>query len=281
MNNHSTVGIDLVAMCVNDLVVQGAEPLFFLDYIATNKLNIDQALRVVEGIVKGCKLAGCSLVGGETAEMPGMYKKDDYDLAGFAIGAVEREKLLKSDKINDGDIVIGLESNGLHSNGFTLVRKIIQNLNLNYEDPSPFEKNCTLGLALLKPTRIYVKSCLKALRKDLIKGLAHITGGGLIENIPRILPKNKSVNLDTNKWNKKNVFSWIKKTSGITNIEMLRTFNCGIGMIAIVSPEKLNETIAIFENNGEKAIKIGYVIEDLNTPKVNFSNLDFEWNDLK
>ena len=280
MNYHGTVGIDLVAMCVNDLIVQGAKPLFFLDYIATNKLNVDQAVSVVEGIVKGCKLAECSLVGGETAEMPGMYKKDDYDLAGFAIGAVERKNLIKSEIINNGDIIIGLESDGLHSNGFSLVRKIIKNLNLNYEAPSPFRKNCTLGLSLLAPTRIYVKACLNALNKNLIKGLAHITGGGLIENIPRVLPNNKSVIIDAKSWKKQSVFSWIKNTSEIDNIEMLRTFNCGIGMIAIVSPENLSETISVFKEDGERPVCIGHVTENVNSPKVNFLNLDFKWNDL-
>jgi phosphoribosylformylglycinamidine cyclo-ligase len=257
-NDHSSVGTDLVAMCVNDLVVQGAEPLFFLDYFATAKLIPSRAEQVIRGIANGCKLAGCALIGGETAEMPGMYQGDDYDLAGFSVGAVERNNVLTGEKIVAGDFVLGLRSNGIHSNGFSLVRSVIDNLGLKYEDKAPFS-DYPLGATLLTPTRIYVKSCLSAHNAGLIKGLAHITGGGLIENIPRILPEGLSVQLDGRSWKISDVFKWLSRAGGIKPQEMARTFNCGIGMIAIIAPELLEEAIKIFSEAGETVYRIGLV----------------------
>tara|TARA_A100001037_G_scaffold167555_2_gene150642 strand:- start:749 stop:1699 length:951 start_codon:yes stop_codon:yes gene_type:complete len=275
-NDHSSVGTDLVAMCVNDLVVQGAEPLFFLDYFATGKLVPSRAEEVIIGIANGCKQAGCALIGGETAEMPGMYQGDDYDLAGFSVGAVERHNVLTGAKIAPGDFVLGLKSNGIHSNGFSLVRSIVDNLGLKYDDEAPFIKE-PLGATLLTPTRIYVKSCLSAHNAGLIKGLAHITGGGLIENIPRILPEGLSVQLDGGSWQIGDVFKWLSRAGEIKPEEMARTFNCGIGMIAIIAPELMEEAAEKFSEAGETVYKIGLVLNADHKEPVEIINWEEVW----
>ncbi len=258
---HDTVGIDLVAMCVNDLVVQGAEPLFFLDYFATGKLDPDQGAAIVEGIAAGCRDAGCALIGGETAEMPGMYSSGDYDLAGFAVGAAERGKLLPSGDIMEGDIILGLASSGVHSNGFSLVRKIVGISGLAWDAPAPFADGKTLGEALLTPTRIYVKQLLSVIRETgAIKALAHITGGGFPENIPRVLPKHLTAEIDLAAVKVPAVFSWLSKTGGVEANEMLRTFNCGVGMIAVVSVENAETVIAALEAQGESVVRLGRMI---------------------
>ncbi|MGO8102778.1 phosphoribosylformylglycinamidine cyclo-ligase [Rhizobium leguminosarum] len=258
---HDTVGIDLVAMCVNDLVVQGAEPLFFLDYFATGKLDPDQGAAIVGGIAAGCREAGCALIGGETAEMPGMYSSGDYDLAGFAVGAAERGKLLPSGDIAEGDVILGLASSGVHSNGFSLVRKIVELSGLDWDAPAPFAEDKKLGEALLEPTRIYVKPLLKAIRETgAIKALAHITGGGFPENIPRVLPKHLAAEIDLAAVKVPAVFSWLAKTGGVEAKEMLRTFNCGVGMIAVVAGEDVATVSAALEAEGEKVITLGRMI---------------------
>ncbi|MGO6972322.1 phosphoribosylformylglycinamidine cyclo-ligase [Rhizobium leguminosarum] len=258
---HDTVGIDLVAMCVNDLVVQGAEPLFFLDYFATGKLDPDQGAAIVGGIAAGCREAGCALIGGETAEMPGMYSSGDYDLAGFAVGAAERGKLLPSGDIAEGDVILGLASSGVHSNGFSLVRKIVELSGLDWDAPAPFAEDKKLGEALLEPTRIYVKPLLKAIRETgAIKALAHITGGGFPENIPRVLPKHLAAEIDLAAVKVPAVFSWLAKTGGVEAKEMLRTFNCGVGMIAVVAGEDVATVSAALEAEGETVITLGRMI---------------------
>ncbi|MCD2177695.1 phosphoribosylformylglycinamidine cyclo-ligase [Rhizobium sp. C1] len=258
---HDTVGIDLVAMCVNDLVVQGAEPLFFLDYFATGKLDPDQGAAIVKGIAEGCVMSGCALIGGETAEMPGMYSKGDYDLAGFAVGAAERGQLLPSEEVSEGDVILGLSSSGVHSNGFSLVRKIVEISGLAYDAPAPFAPEKKLGEALLTPTRIYVKPLLKAIRETgAIKALAHITGGGFPENIPRVLPKHLAAEIDLAAVKAPAVFSWLAKTGGVAPNEMLRTFNCGVGMIAVVSPDKADQVAAVLEAEGETVFRLGCMV---------------------
>ncbi|SOC86065.1 phosphoribosylformylglycinamidine cyclo-ligase [Ensifer adhaerens] len=258
---HDTVGIDLVAMCVNDLVVQGAEPLFFLDYFATGKLDPDQGAAIVKGIAEGCVMSGCALIGGETAEMPGMYSKGDYDLAGFAVGAAERGQLLPSEEVSEGDMILGLSSSGVHSNGFSLVRKIVEISGLSYDAPAPFAPEKKLGEALLTPTRIYVKPLLKAIRETgAIKALAHITGGGFPENIPRVLPKHLAAEIDLASVKAPAVFSWLAKTGGVAPNEMLRTFNCGVGMIAVVSPDKADQVAAVLEAEGETVFRLGCMV---------------------
>ena len=257
---HSTVGIDLVAMCVNDLVVQGAEPLLFLDYFATGHLEVETAREIIAGIADGCREAGCALVGGETAEMPGMYKEGDYDFAGFAVGAVERDKAITGATIVEGDIVLGLASTGVHSNGYSLVRRVVADLNLSYDDDAPFAPGTSLGEALMTPTRIYVKSCLAAIATGAVKGFAHITGGGLIENIPRVLPKGLGVTLDASTWPIPPVFAWLAREGGVPAEEMARTFNCGIGMVAIVAAEHEGQVGDALEAAGETVWRIGRVI---------------------
>ncbi|HUC62669.1 MAG TPA: phosphoribosylformylglycinamidine cyclo-ligase [Alphaproteobacteria bacterium] len=256
---HRGIGIDLVAMVVNDLVVQGAEPLLLLDYYATGRLDVAQAAQVIEGIAEGCALAGCALVGGETAEMPGMYGEGDYDLAGFAVGAVERGDLLTGAGVAAGDAVLGLASSGVHSNGFSLVRRIVSDLELPYEAPAPFDPETSLGAALLEPTRIYVKSCLAALRARKIQALAHITGGGLLENIPRVLPDGLGVRLDAKRWEMPPVFRWLARAAELPAAELARTFNCGIGMVAIAKPADVAEATRILEAAGERVYSIGRV----------------------
>ncbi|MBX5183945.1 phosphoribosylformylglycinamidine cyclo-ligase [Rhizobium sp. NZLR5] len=258
---HDTVGIDLVAMCVNDLVVQGAEPLFFLDYFATGKLDPDQGAAIVGGIAAGCRQAGCALIGGETAEMPGMYSSGDYDLAGFGVGAAERGKLLPSGDIAEGDVILGLASSGVHSNGFSLVRKIVELSGLDWDAPAPFADGKKLGEALLEPTRIYVKPLLTVIREtDAIKALAHITGGGFPENIPRVLPKHLAAEIDLAAVRVPKVFSWLAKTGGVEANEMLRTFNCGVGMIAVVAAENVAAVSAALEAEGETVVTLGRMI---------------------
>jgi phosphoribosylformylglycinamidine cyclo-ligase len=255
---HDTVGIDLVAMCVNDLVVQGAEPLFFLDYFATGKLDVTAATDVIAGIAEGCKQANCALIGGETAEMPGMYAKDDYDLAGFAVGAAERGTLLPSADVKAGDVLIGLASSGVHSNGFSLVRRILEANSLSFTDPAPFAEGKSIGEALLEPTRIYVRSTLKAIRETgAIKALAHITGGGFPENIPRVLPSDLAARLDLAKVTPPAVFGWLQKLGGVANTEMLRTFNCGIGMILVADADRADALMAVLKDAGEAPVVLG------------------------
>ena len=258
---HDTIGIDLVAMCVNDIIVQGAEPLFFLDYFATGKLDPDQGVAIVSGIAAGCRQAGCALIGGETAEMPGMYHGDDYDLAGFAVGAAERGELLPTDDIVEGDVLLGLASSGLHSNGFSLVRRIVAVSGLAYSDPAPFADGMTLGEALLEPTRIYVRPLLKAIRGTHgIKALAHITGGGFPDNIPRVLPKDFSAELDLDAIDVPPVFSWLATTGGVEPAEMMRTFNCGIGMVAVVAAGQAAQVAAVLQEAGETVTPIGRIV---------------------
>jgi len=258
---HDGIGIDLVAMSVNDLVVQGAEPLFFLDYFACGKLDPDATAAVVAGIAEGCRESGCALIGGETAEMPGLYKDGDYDLGGFAVGAAERGTLLPRPDIAAGDAVIGLASSGLHSNGFSLVRKIVEVSGVPLDAQAPFSPVMTLGGALLTPTRLYVKSCLRAIRESgAVKGLAHITGGGFTDNIPRVLPKHLGVGIDLARLPVLPVFKWLAKQGGIVELELLRTFNCGIGMIAIVRPDAVEQVTEILAANGETITVLGEVV---------------------
>lgn len=257
---HDTVGIDLVAMCVNDIVVQGAEPLFFLDYFATGKLDVAAARAVITGIAEGCQYAGCALAGGETAEMPGFYSPGEYDLAGFAVGAVERDRLLTGDSVRDGDILLGLSSSGVHSNGFSLVRKIVDRSGIALSASAPFDRSRSLADALLAPTRIYVKSCLSALRPPGIRGLAHITGGGLVENLPRVFPESLAAEIDARRWPMPAVFPWLKRTGGVAADEMARTFNLGIGMVAIVAPDHAQSVAKIFMESGESVYEIGRMI---------------------
>ncbi len=257
---HETIGIDLVAMSVNDLVVQGAEPLFFLDYFACGKLSPEVGAQVVKGVALGCREARCALIGGETAEMPGLYKAGDYDLAGFSVGAVERDAILPRG-VAAGDVVLGIASSGLHSNGYSLARKVVQKAGLRWEAPSPFAPGVTLGEAMLRPTRIYVRSCLAAIRETGgIKALAHITGGGFTENVPRVLPKGLGVSIDLGRVPVLPVFNWLAATGGIVESEMLRIFNCGIGMIAIVAPDKADEATRVLVSEGEAVTPLGEVI---------------------
>jgi phosphoribosylformylglycinamidine cyclo-ligase len=268
---HHTVGIDLVAMCVNDLVVQGAEPLFFLDYFATGKLDVDAAAAVIEGIAEGCRIAGCALIGGETAEMPGMYRHGDYDLAGFAVGAAERGELLPRRDIAAGDIILGLSSSGVHSNGFSLVRRIIEISGLGLEDRAPFAPESTLGSALLEPTRIYVKSVLSAIRQTgAIKAMAHITGGGFVDNIPRVLPRGLAAGIDLSAVVPLPVFRWLAASGGVSEREMLRTFNCGIGMVLVVDPGAAKAATQCLEELGEIVCLLGK-LEESAVGEVRFS----------
>ncbi len=258
---YGTIGIDLVAMCVNDLVVQGAEPLFFLDYYATGKLDPVAGAAIVKGIAQGCIEAGAALIGGETAEMPGLYTGADFDLAGFAIGAAERGKLLPRADVKAGDLVLGLRSSGLHSNGFSLVRKVVEHASLAWTDPAPFAPEKTLGEALLTPTRIYVKPVLRVLAAtNGVKALAHITGGGFRDNLPRVLPSNLGVEIDLLAIKVPKVFTWLAASGGIAEPEMLRTFNCGIGMVVIVDSGKVAEVLRAFRSAEEDAAAIGRVV---------------------
>jgi phosphoribosylformylglycinamidine cyclo-ligase len=266
---HATIGIDLVAMSVNDLVVQGAEPLFFLDYFACGKLDPAMGAAVVEGIAAGCRDAGCALIGGETAEMPGVYHGGDYDLAGFAVGAAERGELLPKADIGAGDVLIGLASSGVHSNGYSLVRKVVEKSGLTWNAPAPFATGVTLGEAMLAPTRIYVTSCLAAIRNTkAVKALCHITGGGFPDNIPRVLPDGCGARIDLAKVQALPVFKWLAREGGIAQNEMLRTFNCGIGMIAVTAAKDAETVRQSFEASGEKAAIIGEITASAAEPRV-------------
>jgi phosphoribosylformylglycinamidine cyclo-ligase len=274
---HDTIGIDLVAMSVNDLVVQGAEPLMFLDYFACGKLDPKLGAAVVKGVADGCKQANCALIGGETAEMPGVYHGNDYDLAGFAVGAVERNMILPRPDLRAGDVVLGLASSGVHSNGYSLVRKVVQKAKLKWSAPAPFDKKQKLGKAALAPTRIYVKSCLAAIRETkAVKALVHITGGGFPDNIPRVLPNGMGVRLDLARIPVLPIFKWLAKAGNIAEKEMLRTFNCGVGMILIVEPRAANAIAQILRREGEKVMILGEVIRIPNgKPQVSYvGNLD-------
>lgn len=274
-NKHDTVGIDLVAMCVNDILSQGAEPLFFLDYFACGKLDTEIARQVLSGICTGCELANSSLIGGETAEMPGMYSSGDYDLAGFSVGAVDKGRVLPMlDKIVPGDVVIGISSSGVHSNGFSLIRKLIEIKDLSLDSAAPFDESQTLGHALLTPTKIYVKALLPAIKKNLVKAAAHITGGGLTENIPRVLPATHGVVLDANKWTLPPVFNWIVAEGRLSSSELLKTFNCGLGMVLIVGEDKKDAVLNIIQSSGEEAAVIGSVkLIHEGEPQVEVQNL--------
>jgi phosphoribosylformylglycinamidine cyclo-ligase len=252
-----TIGVDLVAMCVNDLVCQGAEPLFFLDYFATGKLDVDQATRIITGIAAACAATGCALVGGETAEMPGMYHRGDFDLAGFAVGAMERGTDLPAG-VTAGDVLLGLASDGVHSNGYSFVRKVVDLSGLGWDAPAPFADG-TLGGALLVPTRLYVKPALAAVRAGGVHALAHITGGGLTENLPRVLPEGLGADINLSTWALPPVFRWLAGTAGMAEAELLKTFNCGIGMIAVVAPDRAEALTALLSGLGETVVPLGHV----------------------
>ncbi|WP_209427577.1 phosphoribosylformylglycinamidine cyclo-ligase [Pararhodobacter sp. SW119] len=255
--NLDTIGVDLVAMCVNDLVCQGAEPLFFLDYFATGKLEVDAAARIIEGIAEGCAASGCALIGGETAEMPGMYAAGDFDLAGFAVGAMERRRDLPRD-VAAGDVLLGLASSGVHSNGYSLVRAVVDRAGLRWDDPCPFGDG-TLGAAFLAPTRLYVKPALAAIRAGGVRGLAHITGGGLTENLPRILPEGLGAEVDLGAWPLPVAFGWLRAQGGLMTDEMLKTFNCGIGMVLVAAPDRAEALAGLLRDAGETVHDIGRV----------------------
>ena len=257
--HYDTIGIDLVAMCVNDLVCQGAEPLFFLDYFATGHLDVGIASRIIAGIAEGCVQSGCALIGGETAEMPGMYAGDDFDLAGFAVGAMERGTALPSD-VRSGDVLLGLPSSGVHSNGYSLVRKLVELSGLGWDAPSPFGGE-TLGAELLAPTRLYVKSCLAAIAVGGVHGFAHITGGGLTENIPRVLGEGQGVHIDLDSWTLPPVFKWLAAQGGISNDEMLKTYNCGIGMVIVADAQSADAVAEALAALGETVIRLGQVTD--------------------
>jgi phosphoribosylformylglycinamidine cyclo-ligase len=271
---HDFVGIDLVAMCVNDLVVQGAEPLLFLDYFATGHLSVEAGRAIVAGIAEGCRQANCALIGGETAEMPGMYAPGDYDLAGFSVGAAERADVLTGRGVEAGDVVLGLASHGVHSNGFSLIRRIVERSGLGYAAAAPFAKDKTLGEVLLTPTRIYVKSCLAAIRAGGVVALAHITGGGMVENVPRVLPKGLHAVIDARRFPVPPVFAWLAEAGGVSDAEMLRTFNCGIGMIAVVKPAAVAAATAALTAEGETVFEIGAIETGPETPTCRVENFD-------
>ena len=258
MKKHDTIGIDLVAMSVNDILVCGAEPIFFLDYFACGKLDVGVAADVIKGIAEGCEQANCSLIGGETAEMPGMYDPNEYDLAGFAVGLVEKSAIIDGRKIVPGDAVIGLASSGPHSNGYTLVRKVIAVSGSDIFEP--FDGDQTLGQALLEPTRIYVKPVLAAMAKVQVKGVAHITGGGLTENIPRVLPQEVAAKLELARWPRRKIFQWLKKRGNIEEAEMHRTFNCGIGMVLVVAQGDIKATLDVLAANGAESFEVGSIV---------------------
>ncbi len=263
---HGTIGTDLVAMCVNDLIVQGAEPLFFLDYMATGRLDVATARDVIAGIAEACSQSGCALIGGETAEMPGMYQGGDYDLAGFAVGAVERDCILPLPGIEAGDKLLALTSSGLHSNGYSLVRKLVEKTGLDWDQPAPWEPELSVANSLLSPTRLYVKPLLAALRatgpsSGAIKALAHITGGGLTENIPRVLPEQTAATIDLSAWRQPAVFAWLAEAGRLPDEEMLRTFNCGLGMVLVVAAEREGDVTSALESAGETPLLIGEITQ--------------------
>lgn len=257
LNRHDTVGIDLVGMSVNDILVQGAEPLFFLDYFACGKLDVDAATEVIKGIASGCEQAGCALIGGETAEMPGMYPVGEYDLAGFAVGVVEKANIITGEHIQPGDVVLGMASNGAHSNGYSLVRKIIERSHPDLD--AKFDGERTLADCIMAPTRIYVKPLLALMQTLTIKGMAHITGGGLTENVPRVLPGNVVADLDSKTWHTPRLFAWLREQGNVAEQEMFRTFNCGIGMVVVVSKDDAARAISQLQAAGEKVWQIGHI----------------------
>ena len=267
LNRHDTIGIDLVAMCVNDIVVSGAEPLYFLDYFATGKLNLEQAENVIKGIAVGCQEAGCALSGGETAEMPGMYAQDEYDLAGFAVGIVEKSEILSTEKVLPGQVLLGIESSGPHSNGYSLIRKVIERSGQSLDDP--FESS-TLGLTLLTPTRIYVKAILSLLSEVSVAAIAHITGGGILENLPRVLPENVGAEIDLSSWERPSIFRWLQDQGNLVDDEMLRTFNCGIGMVVAINEDDQGQATEILHSCGESVHNIGRTVAVSGSPKVDF-----------
>ena len=256
-DKHDTVGIDLVAMSVNDILVQGAEPLFFLDYFACGKLDVARATDVIKGIAQGCEESGCALIGGETAEMPGMYPEGEYDLAGFAVGVVEKERVINGRNIKAGDIVLGLASNGAHSNGYSLVRKIIARDNPDLD--AEFDNGKTLRETIIAPTRLYVKPILAALEKFTVKGMAHITGGGITENVPRILPENTVAQIDAKAWELPKLFQWLQQAGNVETQEMYRTFNCGIGMVVVIAEEDADAVQAFLTEQGETVYRLGVI----------------------
>ena len=256
---HDTVGIDLVAMSVNDILVQGAEPLFFLDYFACGKLDVDRATAVIKGIAQGCEQSGCALIGGETAEMPGMYPEGEYDLAGFAVGVVEKERIISGQNIRAGDVLLGLASNGAHSNGYSLIRKIIDRAQPDLD--AEFDGGKTLRQTVIAPTRLYAKPLLAAMKEFEIKGMAHITGGGISENLPRVLPQNCTAHVDAKSWEMPKLFQWLQKEGNIAAAEMYRTFNCGIGMIVVVAPEAADALAAFLRDQGETVYRLGEIRE--------------------
>jgi phosphoribosylformylglycinamidine cyclo-ligase len=264
LNKHDTIGIDLVAMCVNDIVVTGAEPLFFLDYYATGKLNLDVASDVIAGIGAGCELSGAALVGGETAEMPGMYEGEDYDLAGFSVGIVEKKDIIDGSNVGIGDALIGLASSGAHSNGYSLIRKVLE----RQSDLTQTLDGQPLSEALLAPTRIYVKSLLALIKKTPINAIAHITGGGITENLPRVMPANTVANIQRDSWTTPALFDWLQTEGNISEEEMLKTFNCGLGMILCVSPEHVQEALSTLVEHGETAYVIGNIAQQQGEPSV-------------
>jgi len=257
LNRHDTVGIDLVAMSVNDILVQGAEPLFFLDYFACGKLNVADATEVIKGIAYGCEQSGCALIGGETAEMPGMYPTGEYDLAGFAVGVAEKSKIITGDDIKPGDIVLGLASNGAHSNGYSLVRKIIERSHPDLD--AKFDGERTLADCIMAPTRLYVKPLLSLMQQLTIKGMAHITGGGITENVPRVLPNNVVADIDSSTWQMPKLFHWLREGGNVDAQEMFRTFNCGIGMAVIVAEQDADAAVAHLQASGETVSRIGII----------------------
>ncbi|HEX6142995.1 MAG TPA: phosphoribosylformylglycinamidine cyclo-ligase [Geminicoccaceae bacterium] len=271
---HEVAGVDLVAMCVNDLVVQGAEPLFFLDYLATPKLDPAVASALVQGMAEACREAGCALIGGESAEMPGHYRRGDYDLAGFAVGAVERDKLLPRSDVGVGDVVLGLASSGVHANGFSLIRQVMRNQALFLTDPAPFAPEQTLAEALLVPTRIYVRSLLGLFEHDVVKGIAHITGGGLLDNLPRVLPDGVVARIDAGAWQAPAIFLWLYEAGRIAADEMLRVFNCGIGMALVVRAAYADAVVEFLTEKGETVYRLGELVAGDGPPSVRVDGMD-------
>lgn len=267
LNRHDTIGVDLVAMCVNDVLVVGAEPLFFLDYYATGQLEVEVAAAVIKGIADGCALAGAALVGGETAEMPGLYQDGDYDLAGFCVGVVEKARMIDGGKVQPGDALLGLASSGPHANGYSLVRKILAVSGADLDQPFAGQ---TLGETLLTPTRIYVKSILGLLEQVEIRAIAHITGGGLTENLPRVLPVNTKAVIDLSSWERPAIFQWLQQQGGVAETEMRRTFNCGVGLVVCVAAEVVEKTLALLRESGETAWLLGYIADSRGQPVVEF-----------
>jgi len=265
LNKHDTIGIDLVAMCVNDVIVQGAEPLFFLDYFATGKLSVDEAQTVVEGIAEGCRQSGAALIGGETAEMPGMYDPGEYDLAGFCVGVVERSKLIDGSNISEGDAIIGLPSSGIHSNGFSLVNKILETTNTSLDE---MVDGKTLGDLLIQPTIIYTNIVLALLKEFELHGLCHITGGGLTENVPRVIPDGLLAQINTSSWQRSAVFNWLQEMGQVDNEEMLRVFNCGMGMLAVLPKSQATEVLKRCHENKHQAVLIGEVVKSTSNQKI-------------